>query len=286
MKKIFLIGLIIITLLVKCSNFNYKTLHSKIKFSIPYSMKSEKDKLKIIKNSDYFYQIPDKFFFKNEYLFLVDKYNNRILKINEDNKIEQDIKLLFDENENIHLYIDTNQNKLYLSKREIEIIKKNIFSGRIKVNNKNEIFLENILIENNEEDSDINNYSVILKYNNSGVLENLLSLSKEKNKIFPFKDLENFDFDRNNNIFFILKTDLNWKVLKYDISIKKISEFHINKFLSELSKNKDESLVIDNIDFTSDGNNLILAVSVFEKEVIYKRTIFYKLNINNEWKKW
>ncbi len=283
--SIYFIFLLIITLFSKCSNFNYIKLTPEIKFSIPYSSSYTKNKIRVIKNSDYFYQIPDKYIIKDNILYLVDKFNFRILLINKNNKIIKRINFSTNKIEFPFIYTDTNYYNLsYILKKDREKLFEFLWGGNLKLDKNNNIYIENILTDKDEEHK-VNNYSIILKFNFTGTPEKIISLKENKDKIFPFVNLENFDFDKKNRLFVFLKYDENWRVLRYNITNNNAFEFNLNNFLTNISKGKDEKVIIENIDFTANGKSLIISINKFKNNNQYEKTIFYILNEDGHFKK-
>ncbi len=277
MKYLRVILIIFILFLSGCS---LKTrLTYKIVFSLPINI--EDNGLKIIKSSDFFFEVPSAYLIRDNYLYIIDKFNNRMLKYNKKNDVilkitnsqKKGITLVYKGSNHIlqPLYV----NEKLFGFREL---------GNIYVK-KDNIYLESILMR--QEEDRINSLSLILKYDKHGIPVHIIgNRLRRSNKIFPFRNLEKFLVDKQGNIFIYLKTEEYWRVIKLNENYKTVYRFNSVDFLKKISiipdEKKKEKVIIENIENSFKGDFLVVAVTYYKNEIEFQKIILYRIDIETD----
>jgi len=278
MNQFRIISLITVLFFFSCSRksrLDYKTV-----YSLPVN--SSPDSIKIIKSSDLFYEIPSSYVIYNKHLYIADKFNNRIMKYNRKN--ESILKISNEKKIDINL-VYKGSNRIL----QPLLMNEKLFSFK-ELNNlyiKNDyIYAESVLMRLEEEDR-ISSLSLILKYNEKGEPKSIIgNRTGPSNKIFPFRNMEKFSVDKNNNIFVYMKNEDNWWVFKLDSAYRKIYRFNSIDFLKKtgiiINKKKKERYVIENIDNSENGDFLIIGLLHYKEETDFLKTIYYKVDIQTD----
>lgn len=275
MKIIFIIFILFLSGCSKKTRLNYRKA-----FCLPIN--TEKNSIKIIKSSDFFFEIPSAYKINDNHLYIIDKFNNRMLKYNKKNNLvlkitntqKRDITLVYKGSNRIlqPLYISE---RLY-SFREL---------GNMHLKN-DYIYMESILMRKEEEDR-INSLSLILKYDKDGAPVDIIGTRlKRSNKIFPFRNLEKFSIDEQDNIFIYLKTEEYWRIIKLNENNKTVYKFNSVDFLKKINiipdKKKKEKVIIENIDNSKKGDFLIAAVTYYKNEIEFQKNVFYRIDLETD----
>ncbi len=277
-KHLKIILLTVVFLLSACGRFRKIPLISRINFSLPINAKN--NGIKILKSSGPVFEIPSLYQVNDNNLYIIDKFNNRMLKYNKKNSL---ILAISNTKKNKVRLVYTGSNQVL---RPLHISKK-LFSfhelGALWVNKEN-IYLESILKEKNEE-SKIKGRSLILKFDKDGApLDIIGTRIKRSNQIIPFPNMVKFTVDESNNLFVYLKEDNHTRVLKLNEDHKIIYRFNSSVFFQKNKikpdKKTKENIIIDNIDNSYAGNFLVLTLTYFKDEIKFQKTVFYKVDIS------
>lgn len=260
--------------MLSCGKFRKLRLAYSTKFSLPIN--GREDSLKILNTSDFFFDAPSSYYIKSKNLYIIDKFNNRILQYNKRNKMV--LKITNEQKNDINLvFFGSNQvlqpftlNNDLFSFRDL---------GNIFVNDEY-IYCESVLMKKGKEHP-INAFSIILKYNLKGEPVNVIGLKKGQNKIYPFSNLIKFSVDKKQNMFIYSKQDENWQVLKLDSNFNIIYKFRSYDLLQnyDFKKKEKEKIVIENIDNSINGDFLLIACTYFKNEIEFQKMIFYRIDI-------
>ncbi len=276
MKYLKIILLTAVFLLPACGRFRKIPLISRMNFSIPVN--AGYDSIKVPESFEPVPEIPSLYKVNDNNLYIIDKFNTRMLKYNKKNSLmlaisntkKNKIRLVYTGSNNL-------LQPLYISKK--------LFSfhelGALWINKEN-IYLESILITKNEE-SKIKGRSLILKFDKDGTpLDIIGTRIKRSNQIIPFPNMVKFTVDQSNNLFAYLQNDDHTQVLKLNEDHKIIYRFNSSVFFRENKikpdKKTKEKIIIDNIDNSAKGNFLILALAYFKDEIKFQKTVFYKVD--------
>ena len=277
-KHLKIILLTVVFLLSACGRFRKIPLISRINFSLPINAKN--NGIKILKSSGPVFEIPSLYQVNDNNLYIIDKFNNRMLKYNKKNSL---ILAISNTKKNKVRLVYTGSNQVL---RPLHISKK-LFSfhelGALWVNKEN-IYLESILKEKNEE-SKIKGRSLILKFDKDGApLDIIGTRIKRSNQIIPFPNMVKFTVDQSNNLFAYLQNDDHTQVLKLNEDHKIIYRFNSSVFFQKNKikpdKKTKENIIIDNIDNSYAGNFLVLTLTYFKDEIKFQKTVFYKVDIS------
>ncbi len=277
-KHLKIILLTVVFLLSACGRFRKIPLISRMNFSLPINAKN--NGIKILKSSGPVFEIPSLYQVNDNNLYIIDKFNNRMLKYNKKNSL---ILAISNTKKNKVRLVYTGSNQVL---RPLHISKK-LFSfhelGALWVNKEN-IYLESILKEKNEE-SKIKGRSLILKFDKDGApLDIIGTRIKRSNQIIPFPNMVKFTVDESNNLFVYLKEDNHTRVLKLNEDHKIIYRFNSSVFFQKNKikpdKKTKENIIIDNIDNSYAGNFLVLTLTYFKDEIKFQKTVFYKVDIS------
>ena len=277
-KHLKIILLTVVFLLSACGRFRKIPLISRMNFSLPINAKN--NGIKILKSSGPVFEIPSLYQVNDNNLYIIDKFNNRMLKYNKKNSL---ILAISNTKKNKVRLVYTGSNQVL---RPLHISKK-LFSfhelGALWVNKEN-IYLESILKEKNEE-SKIKGRSLILKFDKDGAPLDIIGTRKKRsNQIIPFPNMVKFTVDESNNLFVYLKEDNHTRVLKLNEDHKIIYRFNSSVFFQKNKikpdKKTKENIIIDNIDNSYAGNFLVLTLTYFKDEIKFQKTVFYKVDIS------
>lgn len=273
MKRIIILITGLFFLYISCARFKIKKLSPHIEFSIPIGEKI--NNVKVIQSSDYFFEIPSEYFVKEKFLYLVDIFNFRVLKLNRKNQLILNFGERYNEKEiNEFNLFSTNFNGIPISQNLFNFLE----PGQIYVDNKNNILVENILVSITEEHK-YNAFSIILKFDKNGNPINVYGkrITPEGN-IYPFEEMDHFSVDLNDNLFVFEKKDNNiWKVYKFSKPDRLLALFDSAMFIKKLKIDKEEKAVIENIDHSFTGNFLIVGVTIYKNDYQFVRSEFYKV---------
>lgn len=263
-------------LCIGCAKFQKVKLNYKVKFSLPINQDS--GSIKILKTSNYFFEIPSSYFIYDSNLYIVDKFNNRIMGYDDDDTV-----LVISNRSAVQLTpVHAGSNRIL----QPFINNASLFSfhelGSVWVN-KDAVFVESI-IDSKEEEGLKHSYSFILKYNKEGKPLQAFGLRRANNKVYPFFNIVKFTVDNKNNLFIYSKHDDNWQIFKLDQNGKVL--FNFNSFILMQSNAflsiKGEKAVIENIDNSYNGDFLILGIAYYKADVKYQKSIYYKYDINSK----
>ena len=263
-----------------CSKFRKNKLSYRKAFSIPIN-KDQTNNININKISDFFFEIPTTCKIYNKDLYLIDNYNNKVLKYNDNNEltltISNKMKKIID-------LVYTGSNRILQPLH----IHNRLFSfndlGSIQISRRY-IYLENIIFKT-DEGKKAASQSLILRYDPEGMPDNLIGLRmKKSNKIYPLRNLEKFSVDKNDNTFVYLKDEEHWRVRKFNTNNKTLFRFSSYTFFQEEEllpdKSVNEKIVIENIDNSFDGQILVLSVAYFNNEIEFRKVVYYKVDIQS-----
>lgn len=252
-------------------------LYYSTKFKLPINDKS--DSIKIVKTSDIFFKVPTSYCIEDNNLYIIDKFNNRILQYNKKNKL---ITAISNKRKNTINLVYTGSNNIL----QPFDLSDDLFSfkdlDKININNDN-IYVESIIMEKLKGAS-YDFFSFILKYNKKGKPLDVIGMKYGKNRIYPFFNMVKYSIDNDQNIFVYSKNDEDWTVLKLDskshsiiYKFDSISFFQTN----EIPKKGKETIVVEYVDNFKNGDTLLIVLSYYKNEIEYQKTLLYKLDIKN-----
>ncbi len=277
MKKFLNLFILLFLFCLGCARFKTKNLTPHIEFSL--SIGKDINNIKIIQTSDYFFEIPSEYFIKDKFLYLVDIFNFRVLKVGKKDKIILKFGEKYQEEKisEINLF-NTNFSGLKFNNDLFKFVE----PGQIYIDNKNNIFVENVLSSITEEHR-YNAYSIILKFDSRGKPLEIYGkkISKEGN-IYPFEELDHFSVDINDNLFVVEKRENEWKIYKFSSPDKIIGLFTSSSLLSNIKIPKDEKAVIENVDHSFTGDFIIAGVSFYKNKYQFIKTDFYKISFSGK----
>jgi hypothetical protein len=279
MKYIKIAFLSMILLAAACSKYKKIQLAFRTAFSLPVNKGEES--VKVLRSSGIFCEIPSAYQIKDDCLYIIDKYNNRMIQYNNKNS---PVSMISNTKKNTVNLFFAGSNRilqpLYYSEK--------LFSfrelGNLQVNEKN-IYLESILMRKDKEQP-VSCYSFILKYTANGEPVDIIgNRQRRSNRIYPFLNMVKFSVDTNNDIFVYMLYDENWHVLKLNKGQRTVFRFFSKDFLLKNNikpdKKKNEKIIIESIDNSADGNYLITAVTHFREEIKFQTTQFYRTEIKS-----
>ena len=270
--------LLLLILLLSCSRYRKIKLTFRTLFSLPINVGN--DSIKMLNSSGLYSEIPSAYQIRDNDLYIIDKFNNRVLQYNKkkglvsiiSNGKKNDIRLVFAGSNRILQPFHYNERLFgFNDLRSIWVSKENIY-------------IESILMAGDEEDP-ICTYSFILKYKKDGTPVKIIgNRLRRSNRIYPLMNCVKFSTDKSNNLFIYLKNDEQWNVKKLNRDHRTVSRFNSDEFLLKNMKpdrKKKEKVIIENIDHSADGNFLIMAVTHFKEEIKFQKNIFYKIEIES-----
>ncbi|MBN1898748.1 MAG: hypothetical protein JW827_08225 [Spirochaetes bacterium] len=274
MKKILLSLLVISILLLACARFRTMKTASHVEFSLPL----DKNGVKVIQSSDHFFEIPSQYFIKDRFLYLVDLYNFRIIKV----KRKGDIQLSFgEENKNPVSYDYVLKSSNFSGLKLNDDIFKFIQPNQILVDSKDNILVENVLSSTTEE-HEYNAYSLILQYDKTGAPVFVYGRKINSGYIFPFQELDHFAFDRNDHLFVFEKSEYEWKIYKFSQPDRIESFLASSSFITNVPSEEKEQVKIEGIDNSYSGDFLVAAINFYRENFEYLRTEFYRISLEGQ----